>query len=210
MATDSELVAAWRRGDQRSGELLFERYYDAITRFFYNKAGDRAADLVQKTFLACVEGLPRMRDDARFRSYLFGIAHNLLRKYYRSKSRAGQHLDFEEISVYDLSSSPTKGIAARQEQRLLLEALRRIPIDYQVVLELFYWESMTAADIAEISEAPLGTVKTRIRRGRQLVEDRLAEIASSGQLLESTINDLEGWAKSLRDRLRQVQPTSKK
>lgn len=203
MATDRELVAAWRRGDQSAGERLFERYYDAIARFFYNKAGDRSADLLQKTFLACVEGLERMRDDTRFRSYLFGIAHNLLRKHYRDKSRRGSELDFELVSVHDMGPSPSKAIAVRQEQRLLLEALRRIPLDYQVVIELFYWETMTAAEIAEVTGAPVGTIKTRIRRGRQLIEETLADLAGSGELLESTVSNLEGWARALRDRLSQ-------
>ena len=202
MATDEDLVAAWRRGDQRAGEQLFERYYDAIARFFYNKAGDRAPDLLQKTFLACVEGVSRMRDETRFRSYLFGIAHNVLRKFYRDKSRRGVDLDFEQVSVFDLSPSPSKAIVARQEQRLLLEALRHIPLDYQVVIELFYWEGLTAADIAEITEAPLGTIKTRIRRGRQLVEDQLAALAGSAELLESTVSNLEDWARDLRVQLK--------
>lgn len=206
MISDAELVAAWRGGDRGAGEALFERYFDALSRFFYNKAGNRSADLLQKTFLACVEGLPKLRDDSRFRSYLFGIAHNLLRKHYRDKDRAGHPLDFEVVSVYDLSPTPSKAIAVRQEQRLLLEALRRIPLDYQVVLELFYWEAMTAADIADITDAPVGTVKTRIRRGRQLVEERLTELAGSGELLESTVSNLEGWARALRDRLGRPEP----
>lgn len=206
MASDEELVAAWRRGDQRAGEQLFERYYDSIARFFYNKVGDRASDLLQKTFLACVESLDRIRDDTRFRSYLFGIAHNLLRKHYRTKSRKGPELDFEKVTVHDLSPSPSKAIAARQEQRLLLEALRHIPLDYQVVIELFYWENATAGEIAEITGAPLGTVKTRIRRGRQLVEDALARLAGSGELLQSTVSNLEGWARALRDKLGRSEP----
>ena len=201
MSSDEQLVAAWRSGDQRAGEVLFERYYDAIARFFYNKVGDRAGDLLQKTFLACVESLDRIRDDTRFRSYLFGIAHNLLRKHYRTRSRRGPEIDFEETSVHDLAPSPSKAIAAREEQRLLLEALRHIPLDYQVVIELFYWENATAAEIAEITGAPLGTVKTRIRRGRQLVEDALTTLAGSGELLHSTVSNLEGWARALRDQL---------
>lgn len=201
MATDAQLVARWRRGDASAGEALFERYYDGVARFFYNKVGEHSADLIQKTFLACVEGLSRMREDARFRNYLFGIAHNLLRKFYRQKARSGHALNFEEISVQDLSPSPSSVLAVNQEQRLLLEALRRTPLDYQVVLELFYWEELSVADIASILAIPLGTAKTRLRRGRQLVEKALAELAESPEILASTLSDLEGWARELRTEL---------
>lgn len=201
MSTDAQLVARWRGGDASAGEVLFERYYDGIARFFYNKVGDQSADLIQKTFLACVEGLNRMREDARFRNYLFGIAHNLLRKFYRDKARAGIALDFEEVSIHDMNPSPSSMLAVSQEQRLLLEALRRIPLDYQVVLELFYWENVTAADIARILAIPVGTAKTRLRRGRQLVDKALAEISESPALIQSTLSDLEGWARKLREQI---------
>lgn len=208
MSTDAELVRAWRAGDKNAGETLFERYYDSIARFFYNKAGDHSADLIQRTFLACVEGLSRMRDNMRFRSYLFGIAHNLLRKYYRDKARRGVNLDFDEVSVHDLSPSPSRVLAVSQEQRLLLEALRRIPLSYQVVIELFYWENMSAHEIAEVLDIPLGTAKTRIRRGRQLVDQELTEISDSKELLHSTLSDLAGWAAKLRTELAPALPVT--
>ena len=56
MDSDAQLVARWRQGDKSAGEALFERYYDGVARFFYNKVGERSADLIQKTFLACVAG----------------------------------------------------------------------------------------------------------------------------------------------------------
>ena len=67
---------------------------------------------------------------------------------------------------------------------------------------------LTAADIAEITEAPLGTIKTRIRRGRQLVEDQLGELADSAELLQSTVSNLEDWARDLRVQLQQSPPSS--
>ncbi len=93
-------------------------------------------------------------------------------------------------------------IAERDEQQVLLVALRKIPVEYQIVLELVYWEDMTAVEIAEALELPLGTAKTRIRRGRQLLEEALAEVG--GAALQSTLSDLDGWARSLRDGLREA------
>ncbi|WP_428265633.1 RNA polymerase sigma factor [Haliangium sp.] len=198
MGTDADEVHAWRAGDEAAGEALFERYYDGVARFFYNKVGEQAADLIQRTFLACLEGLERLEDPERFRSYLFGIAHNQLRKFYRNKHRDAGKLDFNLTSVHDLAPTPSRLIANRQEERLLLEGLRRIPLDYQVALELFYWEGMSAAEIGEVVGIPLGTAKTRLRRARQLLRDELAQIAASPELLRTTLDGLDGWAQGLR------------
>src|SRR5690606_27370383 len=85
--SDLELLDAWRRGDGRSGELLFRRYFAQLNRFFRNKTDTGAEDLIQTTFLACVEGRDRFRESSSFRTYLFGIAHNVLCAHYRRVAR---------------------------------------------------------------------------------------------------------------------------
>ena len=201
MPSDAELVQAFRGGDQRAGKRLVDKYYGRVLGFFRNKAPASSNDLAQRTFLGCFEALGRLRDPANFRSFLFAVACNQLRKHYRGKRRDGERMDFGTVSAVDLDPSPSGVLASRQEQRLLLEALRRIPVDYQIVLELFYWESMKAAEIAEVLELPLGTAKTRIRRGRQLLEQAPAQLAGAREVLEATVSDLDGWAAGLRERV---------
>jgi RNA polymerase sigma-70 factor, ECF subfamily len=200
MVPDGALVDAWRTGDARAGATLFERHYDGVARFFRNKVGDGASnDLIQRTFLACFEGFARFRGEASFRTYLFSIAYNLLCKHFEAQRRCP--VDLGTISVHDLRTSPSQVMAARSEQRLILTALRRIPVEYQALLELHYWEQMTAAEAALALAIPVGTAKTRLRRGRQLLADQLAALADSPGLLTSTVGDLETWATELRDRL---------
>ncbi len=198
MSSDAELVQAYKSGDRRAGKQLVDKYYGRVLGFFRNKAPASSNDLAQKTFLGCFEALGRLRDANNFRSFLFAVACNQLRKHYRGKKRDGERMDFGTVSAVDLDPSPSRVIVDRQEQRLLLEGLRRIPVDYQIVLELFYWEEMTAAEIAATVEIPLGTAKTRIRRGRQLLEQQLAKLADGGEVLEATVSDLDGWAAGLR------------
>lgn len=201
MATDADLLAAWRAGDRKAGEELFERHFEAIARFFRNKVEHGIDDLIQRTFLACVETRDRFRGDSSFRTYLFAVAHNVLGKHFRSKRRHGDRIDFGVTSVFDLSPSPSVIVAQHREQRLLLEALRRIPVDHQVVLELYYWERLPAAEVAQIVGVPEGTARTRIRRAKQLLEEQMRAVAETGDPLQSTLIDLEGWAASLRERL---------
>src|ERR1700733_111478 len=76
--SDGELLERWQAGDTASGEALFERYYEMVERFFLNKLSTGVADLVQETFTRCVESKARIRDNERFRVYMFSIAYHVL------------------------------------------------------------------------------------------------------------------------------------
>ena len=151
--SDEELLAAWRAGDRQAGELLFERYYEPVARFFLNKT-DASAELIQQTFLACVEGAPRFRGEGSFRSFLFAIAYRQLCKHYRD--RRGERVDLAEVSVAAMEPSPSQVLVEGEELRLLLAGLRRIPVDCQVVLELLYWEELTTVEMAAVLRDPGG------------------------------------------------------
>jgi len=197
--TDEALAEAWKAGDSRAGEKLFDRYFKSVSRYFRNKAHANSADLVQKTFLGCVESLPRYRGQGSFRSFLFAIAYNQLCTFYRQQKKARERFDPQSMTVHDLGPSPTQVLAKRQDQRLMLEGLRRIPLMYQTLLELHYWEMMPAHECAQVLLIPLGTAKSRIRRGRQLLDDCLKEIAENREVLETTLANLDDWAKAVRN-----------
>lgn len=108
MTTDVELLEAWRAGDKRAGKRLFERHYDAVHRFFRNKVGSDAPDLVQKTFLGCIESVDRFRGEGSFRSWLFAVAYRQLCKHYRSKSSERARFDVGMISAADLDPTPSR------------------------------------------------------------------------------------------------------
>lgn len=198
---DQPLIDAWRAGDKRAGHQLFERYFDAIARFFERKVGDDASDLIQRTFLGCVEGLASFAGRASFRSYLFAIAYNQLCRHFRDRARERGRLDFATVSLADLRPTPSQAIGRREELRLLLAALREIPLEYQVLLELYYWEQLATAEIAEVLEIPAGSVRRRLVRARELVEAKLTELAREPALVQSSLAGLEQWAAEVRARL---------
>ena len=195
--TDLELFDAWVKGSRRAAASLFERHFDAIDRFFRNKVLEGHEDLVQQTFAACIEGRDRFRRDSSFRTYLFAIAHNVLRAHFRSRRRDNQHIAFTEVSACDFAPGPSTMFRARREQQLLLEALRQIPLDYQILLELYYWEELSGSAIAEIVELPENTVRSRIRKGKQLLEKKMKVLARNADELKNTLEDLEQWARSI-------------
>jgi DNA-directed RNA polymerase specialized sigma24 family protein len=89
-----------------------------------------------------------------------------------------------------------------EEKKLLLKALRRIPLELQIALELHYWEGMTTLEIAEVLEVPRGTVKSRIRRAREALEDALSRLARDPATDSSTRRSLTEWAASIRRKVR--------
>lgn len=198
---DGDLFEAWQRGDRKAGARLFERHYDAIARFFHNKVALRDADdLIQRTFLRCVETNGRIRKPSSFRYYLFGVARNVLLEYLEEKSRRQRREapNFLTSSVEDLAPTPSTALARAREEQLILGALRRLPLELQIVLELYFWEDLGGRELAEVLELPEGTVRTRLRRAKQLLEEQIARLSESPRLLESTLCDLEGWAQRLR------------
>lgn len=200
MSSDAELLARWRSGDQRAGNELTGRYFDSLYGFFRNKVTDNIDDLLQETMLACVESGERFEGRSSFRTYLFAIARNVLFAHFRSNRRHGV-LDFEHATIEDLATSPSQHAVRHQQAKQLAHALRRIPVDYQIALELYYWEQMKGDEIAEVLDVPAATVRTRLRRGRKLLERELERIAGGETVLQSTAGELRDLARLLRSEL---------
>lgn len=200
--TDFELLEEWRAGDRTAGDRLFQRHFRAILRFFRNKVEPSALeDLVQQTFMACVEGRERFRQDSKFTTYLFGAAYNLLRDHYRRARKKPDALDLTEQSAVDLGAGPSTVMGRRRAHKVLLEALRRIPIQSQIVLELYYWEEMSASQTAAVLQIPEGTVRGRVRRAKELLRQEIGKLDDDAAELETIEGGLDNWAASLREML---------
>lgn len=200
---DRQLLLAWQRGDNAAGDVLLRRHFDALYRFFNGKIDD-VTDLIQHTMLACVESRNTLPADVPFRAYLLGIARNKLLMHLRG---AGRRARREQVEPQSVAQAQLPGIshavALREEQRTLLLALRRLPLEAQLAIELLYWEELTVANIANIFEVPEGTMKTRLFKARRRLEQEIAAIAGSPAVADVTVRQLATWAASLR---RHVEP----
>lgn len=201
MTSDAELLDAWRRGDPRAGNELFERHYATVHRFLVNKVDD-AEDLLQRTFEICAEGRDRFEGRSSFRSYLLGVARKLVLQHWERRRRsAARHQDIDEFSIHDLGAGPSTLMARSQEQRRMLEALRRLPLKHQVSLELYFWEELTGPELAEVLAVPEAAARSQLRRARLQLAEILHQIERNAEVLESTSDDLERWAASIRTQL---------
>ena len=206
MDSDSELLEAWRGGDRRAGSQLLERRAREVTWFFRNKVFDEAdvPDLVGQTFLGCVSARDRFRGETSFRRFVYSIAHNVLREYLRAKAkRQREQIDFATVCVHELDPRSMSSMEMRRrELQAFVEGLRRVSVDYQVVLELKYFENLTGPEIAELLELAEGTVRTRLRRGLERLRvqvDRELELAGTRHP-PVTPETLDQWAAEVRGR----------
>jgi RNA polymerase sigma factor (sigma-70 family) len=201
--SDRALLLAWRSGDEEAGNALVQRHFPVVFRFFRSKLEEGVEDLAQRTFLGCVESADAYRGEAPFRAYVLGIARRQLLVHLRAKYRNEALFDPATQSVQDFASpsgrSPSAVIAARDEERLLVAALRRLPVDFQIAVELFYWEELPLDEIAQVLEVALGTVKSRLGRARDMLRRHVAELAA--QESPDSPDDLDRWARSLRRKL---------
>ena len=204
--TDHELLEAWRTGDKRAGGELIDRKHAFVVRFFRNKVAviSDEKDLVQRTFASLVESVDRLDDPARLDGFLFGIARNVLLDYVRRRSRRAPNVSLDELCIAEIdNTSLTSLTGLRQELRLLAQALRRVSIAEQSLLELRFFEGATAARISELTGLPRGSIDGRLRRAlrrlRAEIESCRLEEGWSGPALEA--EDFSGWAEEIRRHL---------
>jgi len=136
-------------------------------------------DLIQETFLRCVEGQERFRGASSFKTYLFGIATHVLYEDIRRRMVSDRNFVVGVTSVLDTAESPSAYAAARQQWDLLSSALTQIPFEQQVAIELHYLHELRAPEIAEALAIPEGTVRSRLRLGLIRLREQLENTAPS-------------------------------
>ncbi|MCA9636577.1 MAG: sigma-70 family RNA polymerase sigma factor [Myxococcales bacterium] len=179
MRTDLELLDAWCAGDKGAGDDLICRHFDAICRFFRGKLGDDVEDLIQRTFEVATARRQEIREGTSFRGFLFGVARNLLLDHLRRRYRRGPHDPISECSLADLGTSPSEAVHRGEREALVQEAIRRVPLDQQIILELAHWEGLSGREIAEALGIPENTVRSRLARARAALRERVEEVRAA-------------------------------
>jgi RNA polymerase sigma factor (sigma-70 family) len=176
---DLALLERWRQGDQRAGRELCSRYISEVHRFFEHKLPDEADDLTQETFEACVKSRDQFRGQSSFRTYLYAITRNVLYMRLR-KTPKFEQVDLEVSSLNEIVSSPSQKLGKEQELSRIREALRQLPVEQQVLLELHYWHDLDAAALAEILTTTPGAIRVRLLRARRALRTRLGGSVAGG------------------------------
>lgn len=172
-ALDDYLVLLAQGGSQEAFARLAARWTPKLLVFAARSLGgtEAAQDVVQNTWEAVVRGLSRLDDPARFRAWLFAIAARKCADALRGKYRGARIADGAAAMTTE-ATSPESESNARLD---IAAALKRLPQEQRIVVSLFFGEEMNVAEIAAITGAPEGTVKSRLFAARKTLRRSFGE-----------------------------------
>ncbi len=183
--TDEALLASAREGDEDAFGVFVRRHTATVHRWMARAVGeDDADDMTQDVFVKAYRGLARFRGEAPPRAWLAAIADNAVKNRYRARSRfrrifAPSNDDDPGTEPRSVDAGPEEQARAGESRRVVTEALSRLPAEFRMAVVLRDIEEWSYEEIGASLSLPVGTVKSRIARGR-------------GQLKEILVPLLEG------------------
>lgn len=197
---EQQWVSAARRGDETAFESLIRLYEKRVFSLTLRMCGDRelAAEAAQEAFLSVWQALPSFRGDSSFATWLYRLTSNacvdLLRREGRHRAAAGPSLDDEDanVDVPDQAPGPHQ-LAECSELREGIEAgLRALSPDHRQVLILREMHQLSYDEISGILDVDVGTVKSRINRGRKQLRKFLLKTGNFSPPPSSKDTEREG------------------
>ena len=166
-----------RAGDAAAWDVLFQRYQLRLYVYIFELVRDEqtSLDLVQETFINAVHHLGTLRDDDKFGSWLFGIAHQKCIQSWRKKNRADAALEELGEAPPELGDDPSDLLIRREQEEQFMKLIEQLPLPQRSVLLLRFVEDFSLEEIAGITGASTGTVKSRLHYAKRALKKLLEE-----------------------------------
>ncbi len=181
--TDSELVRRVQQGERRAFDLLFLRYQHKVHALVsrYVRGPQEVEDIVQDAFIKAYRALPRFRNESAFFTWLYRIAVNTAKNHLVSRSRRPRSVELdaeqgdgrEVVEALTDGEDPEAALRRDELQQAVASAIAQLPKDLRSALTLREFDGLSYAEIAEIMECPVGTVRSRIFRAREAVDQHI-------------------------------------
>lgn len=181
--TDQQLVARVQQGDMRAFDLLVIKYQHkvlALVSRFVNGSAD-TQDVAQDTFIKAYRALNNFRGDSAFYTWLYRIAVNTAKNHLASRAHraSNQNVELddaellsEQANMRDIAT-PDRLLQKDQLQTVVFDAMAQLPEDLRMALTLRELEGLSYEDIADVMDCPIGTVRSRIFRAREAVDEKI-------------------------------------
>ena len=182
--TDQQLVQRAQRGDLRAFDLLVLKYQGRIAALVSRYIADpgEVEDVTQEAFIKAYRALEKFRGDSAFYTWLYRIAANAAKNHLVAKGRRpGADATIEDAEAFEssgaLAEAGTPEALAMGEElaRVLEDALQALPEELRAALTLREFEGLSYDDIAAVLECPVGTVRSRIFRAREAIDERVRD-----------------------------------
>ncbi|MDG1812626.1 MAG: RNA polymerase sigma factor RpoE [Porticoccaceae bacterium] len=188
--TDQQLVLRVQKGDKRAFDLLVLKYqykvHAIVGRFI--RDSHEVSDVTQEAFIKAYRALPRFRGDSQFYTWLYRIAVNTAKNYLVARSRRPPLSDVDLVDAeYYAGSDRLKEVGTPENQlfrdeleAVINQAVDELPEDLRTAVTLREYEGLSYEDIAAVMDCPVGTVRSRIFRGRESIDSRVLQLMEDG------------------------------
>ncbi|MBV1862650.1 MAG: sigma-70 family RNA polymerase sigma factor [Nannocystaceae bacterium] len=173
-ASDEDLSRAWQAGDMTAGSALVSRHHPAMRRYVQRRLGMDTEDTIQEVWMVVSCTIHRYQRRSSFRTWLFAIAHNHIHVAYRSQDRTRRIRALAQDLLDPPGDDPWAVCSRRQTLGRLASSLAALPGPLQEVLALYYFERESAPEIGRRLAIPENTVRSRVRRARELLADTMS------------------------------------
>lgn len=189
--TDQQLVERAQRGDTRAFDLLVKKYQHKILGLIGRYVQDHAEvqDVAQEAFIKAYRALGKFRAESAFYTWMYRIAINTAKNHLVSKGRRppGSDLDIADAEILDHSGrladieTPESALARDQLEAAVFEAIENLPEDLRTAITLRELDGLSYEDIANIMQCPVGTVRSRIFRAREAVDQHIQPLVTTAR-----------------------------
>lgn len=183
--TDEDLIARFQEGDQVAFDVIVQRYKDPLINFIYHFLGDRidAEDVVQETFLRVYRNKHLYRNIAKFSTWIYTIASNLAKTELRRRRRrrllslSQMGFDDKDYEPPDEDMQTPEGIVdGAMHAKIIKKEIDALPMKFKEVVVLRDVQEFSYEEISQILGIPIGTVKSRVNRGRLRLQKKLKHL----------------------------------
>jgi len=179
--TDEELISRFQKGDVQAYDVLVRRYKDQLLNYVYRFVNSRtdAEDLVQETFLRVYKNKHYYKEIAKFSTWVYTIAGNLAKTELRRRKRrrifsvsnfVNEDRDYD---IPDADHNPERDVDGAMKDEIIQKAIDKLPAKFKEVILLRDVQGFAYEEIGDILDIPLGTVKSRVNRGRLKLQEDL-------------------------------------
>ncbi|MGD0615078.1 MAG: RNA polymerase sigma factor [Verrucomicrobiota bacterium] len=161
-----------RAGEPEAWDVLFRRYQLPLYVYVFEWVHDEQSslDIVQETFIGAVRHIGTLRDDARFGSWLFGIAHQKCIQLWRQQSRENASLEELSNTPVEFAEDPSDWLIREEQETGFVQLLNQLPLPQRSALLLHFVGEFSLEEIADTTGARIGTVKSRLHYARKALK----------------------------------------
>ena len=192
MNSEKSLINLVKKGDKKAYEVLVLQYQDRLVFSVYKflKDYELAQDIAQEAFVKAFKNIEKFRGDSSFYTWIYRIAINTAKNLLSSKARSSEVYD-DEITELKLSESavttenPENILEAEELRSKMMDAIQSLPDDIRTTLSLREFDGLSYEEIAKVQNCPIGTVRSRIHKGREILDKTFSKYNMSNLEINS-------------------------